>query len=76
MAGLQSREGHMMIDSVVWAQYINVTNTQTDRQTDSHVDIANAALRYCVGQQKAQWGIYIVYNEYFGQIQYHTAVQN
>jgi len=34
-AGLQSGEGRMMIDSVVWAQY-NVTNT------DSHVAIANA----------------------------------
>jgi len=28
----------MMIDSVVWAQYINVT----DRHTDSHVALANA----------------------------------
>jgi len=27
MAGLQSGEGRMMIDSVVWAQYINVTDT-------------------------------------------------
>jgi len=35
MAGLQSGEGRMMIDSVVWAQYINVA--------DSHVVIANAA---------------------------------
>jgi len=26
MAGLQSREGRMMIDSVVWAQHINVTD--------------------------------------------------
>jgi len=41
MAGLQSGEGRMMIDSVVWAQYINVT----DRHTDSHVAIANAARR-------------------------------
>jgi len=39
MAGLQSGEGHTMIDSVVWAQYINVT----DRHTDSHVATANAA---------------------------------
>jgi len=31
MAGLRSREGRMMIDSVVWAQYINVTNTETGR---------------------------------------------
>jgi len=29
IAGLQSGEGSMMIDSVVWAQYINVTDTQT-----------------------------------------------
>jgi len=29
MAGLQTSEGCMMIDSVVWAQYINVTDTQT-----------------------------------------------
>jgi len=39
MAGLQSAEGRMMIDSVVWAPYINVTDTQTD----IHVAIANAA---------------------------------
>jgi len=29
MAGLQSGEGRMMIDFVVWAQYINVTDTET-----------------------------------------------
>jgi len=29
MAGLQSGEGRPVIDSVVWAQYIIVTNTQT-----------------------------------------------
>jgi len=39
MAGLQSVEGRVTIDSVVWAQYINVTN----RHTDSHVATANAA---------------------------------
>jgi len=38
LAGLQYCEGRMMTDSVVWAQYINVTDTQTD----SHVAIANA----------------------------------
>jgi len=41
MAELQSCEGRIMIDSVVWAQYFNVTDTQTatsrDRHTDSHV---------------------------------------
>jgi len=29
MAGLQAGEGRTMTDSVVWAQYINVTDTQT-----------------------------------------------
>jgi len=33
MSGLQSGEGHVMTDSVVWAQYINVTDRQTDTQT-------------------------------------------
>jgi len=33
MAGLQSSEGRMMIDSVVWAQCFKVTDTQTNRQT-------------------------------------------
>jgi len=31
----------MMIDSVVVTQYVNVTATQTDRQTYSHVAIAS-----------------------------------
>jgi len=31
-AGLRSGDGRTMIDSVVWAQYINVTNRQTHRQ--------------------------------------------
>jgi len=48
MAGLQSNEGRMMIDSVVWAQYINVTDTQTY----SHVATANAAPTHCVRWQK------------------------
>jgi len=51
MAGLQSGEGRMMIDSVVWAQYINVT----DKHTDSHVTPANAAPTHCVGRQKLGW---------------------
>jgi len=38
----------MMIDSVVWAQYINVTDTRTD----SHDAVANAAPTHCVGRQK------------------------
>jgi len=32
MAGLQSSEDRMMIDSVIWSQYDNVTDTQTHRQ--------------------------------------------
>jgi len=38
----------MVIDSVVWAQYINVT----DRHTDSHVAIAIAAPTHCVWAAK------------------------
>jgi len=34
MAGLQSSEGRMTID--YWARYINVTDTQTDRQARRH----------------------------------------
>jgi len=46
MAGLQSGEGRMMIDSVVWSQYNNVTDTHTD----SHVAIANAASTHFIAQ--------------------------
>jgi len=31
MTGLQSGEGRMVIDSVIWAQYINVTDTPQPR---------------------------------------------
>jgi len=33
MAGLQFGEGRMVIDSVVLAQYINMTDTQTSTST-------------------------------------------
>jgi len=33
MAGLQSGEYHMMIDSVVWAQYTKVTDRQPRRHS-------------------------------------------
>jgi len=54
MAGLQCGEGRMMIDSVVWAQNINIagTDTQKDRQPRRHA-IANAAPAHCVGRQKS-----------------------
>jgi len=42
-----------MTGAVVLAQYINVTDTQTDSYTDSHVAIAIAALSHCVGLQKS-----------------------
>jgi len=35
MAGLQSGEGRVMIDSVVWAQDINVTDTHTQPRRHS-----------------------------------------
>jgi len=49
MAGLQSAEGRMMIDSVAWAQYINTTDTQTamphcdsnSRPNTLHSDVKN-----------------------------------
>jgi len=40
----------MIIDSVDWAQYINVTDTHTD----SHVAIANATPTHCVGWQQSK----------------------
>jgi len=43
MAGLQFGEGRMMIDSVVWTQSVHQRDRHTDRQTDSHVAIANVA---------------------------------
>jgi len=39
----------MVIESVVWAQYIDMTYTQTDT---GHVTIAIAALTHCVVRQK------------------------
>jgi len=45
MAGLQSGESRMMIDSVVWAQCINVTNTQTATQPRRHINSRPNALR-------------------------------
>jgi len=50
MAGLQSGEGRMMIDSVVWAE-IHQRDRQTNIQKDSHVAIANDAPTHCVGRQ-------------------------
>jgi len=49
MAELQSGEGRMMIDSDLWAQYINVTDTQTATQPRP---IAIAAKTHCIGWQK------------------------
>jgi len=36
-----------MVDSVVWAQYINVT----DRHTDRHVAVSRATPTHCVWRQ-------------------------
>jgi len=46
----------MMVDSLIWTQYINVTDAQHkfDRHTDSHVSIANDALCTGIGQQKVR----------------------
>jgi len=45
MAGLQSSEGRMVINSVVWAQYINVT----DRQSRRHI---KCLAKLCIVRQK------------------------
>jgi len=41
----------MMMDSVIWAQFINMTDGETNIHTDSLVAIANAAPTHCVGRQ-------------------------
>jgi len=44
MAGLLSDEGGTMIDSVVWAQYINVRDTQPHNVTDGQTYITQSRL--------------------------------
>jgi len=46
MVGLHG-ESRMMIDSVFWAQYINVTDTQTARKPRRHSTSRTSALRRC-----------------------------
>jgi len=46
MAGLQSGEGCTMIDSVVWAHYVNVTDTQTVTQPCRHGNSCPNALQW------------------------------
>jgi len=47
MAGLKSGKGRMMIDSVVWAQYINVTDThrQPRRHNKCHANALHHAAK-------------------------------
>jgi len=45
MVGLQSGEGRMMIDTVVWAQYIHVTDTHRHKQPRCHSNSCPNALR-------------------------------
>jgi len=45
VAGLQSGEGSMLIDSVVWAQFVNVTDTQPHKQPRRHNKFRTNALR-------------------------------
>jgi len=53
MAGLRSGEGCIMIDSVVWAQYINVT----DRQPRRHSKCRDYALRRAAKMPAKSWVI-------------------
>jgi len=50
MAGLQYGEGRTMMDSVVWAQHINVTDSQTTTQPCRDGNICLNAL--CLGGEK------------------------
>jgi len=52
MSGLESGKDRMIIDSVVWAQYVNVTDTQTNMQTDDHAAMAKAELTHSVERQQ------------------------
>jgi len=45
LIGRQAGEGRMIIDSVVWKQYINVTDTQTATQPRRHSNSPPNALR-------------------------------
>jgi len=45
IVGLQSREGRLMIDSIVWAQYTNMTDTQTATQPRRQSNSRPNALR-------------------------------
>jgi len=62
MAGLQSGEGHMMIYSVLRAQYINVTDTQT-------ATLPKQMWRQCTGvrQQKSILTHLAIYEVDFSQ---------
>jgi len=46
MAGLQSIEGRMMIDSVVWAQRDRHTNRQPRRHSKCHANSWRRAAKY------------------------------
>jgi len=68
MDGLQSGEGRMMIDSVVWGT-IHQRNSHTrqfvtDTQTDSHVAVAIAAPTHCVGRAKINGKVQQSYNRH------------
>jgi len=53
MAKLKAGEGCVMIDSVVWEQYINVTDTQIDKQPRRHSNCrANAPRRAAKSDSK------------------------
>jgi len=55
MAELQSDEGRMMIDSVVWTQYVNVTDTQTD----SHGKCRTTQFVYFSGENRnVRWKMF------------------
>jgi len=55
MAGLQSDKSRMMIDLVIWAQYINVTDAQTATSPwQMRANALRQAAKTCLRQSHAE----------------------
>jgi len=60
MAGLQSVEGRMMINSVVWAQYINVTDAHSKCCANALCQLVQTTKYYKTSPRKASMFICLV----------------
>jgi len=67
-AWLQSGEGRMMIDSVVWAQYINVTDTPPSRHSKGRANaLRQKSARECVNLRTCQEHQHLNHDQNFGR---------